>query len=202
MRIVLICLITIVSTSLYGQFGFAANYNMSKSPDTDYSFNNVEVAANYWFRLKNKRVEFLPEVFYGLGSSYNADSLSSVDRSYFGLRFNSHFYLFDFVNDCDCPTFSKQGPTFTKGIYFNLSPGVMFSTLTEDLGTDTKIVPWIGAGMGYDIGINDLVTVSPFYLYSYSFKHAYDNTDIALQSHQFGVRLILRPDYMRKNYWN
>ncbi|MEM1217192.1 MAG: hypothetical protein AAGJ82_15965, partial [Bacteroidota bacterium] len=81
--------------------------------------------------------------------------------------FNTNFYVLDFEGDCDCPTFSKQGPGLQKGLFLQLSPGWSYfsQTLNDNLFgvqvTDNISAFNFGLGLGLDLGLSDLVTITP-----------------------------------------
>ncbi len=219
-----------VSIMAFGQFGARVKYNINTFSDFDKYIDentsgnndkifasNIGVGLDYWFRLKKYRIEFLPEVHMGLKSSSSFESnATATDFSYFGFNFNTQIYLFDLEGDCDCPTFSKQGPSLSKGFFFNVSPGVIYNSLeitTEllDPAVKTDQVNFkIGIGIGYDIGISDLFTITPMFNYNlapgldFDGLHNIGNSsqfipliDSGLNQLQFQIRFGFRPDYVK-----
>lgn len=169
-----ICLFFALSAS--AQFGVKGSYHFSDAADWQVPTNNGtnpesligngwSVGVDYWFRLKNYRMEFLPELnFSQLNQTPdNADWSNQVTFSSF--FFNTNIYLFDFKGDCDCPTFSKQGPTLDKGFFLQVSPGLTFAQSEIDFNSNTlkadDLAFSIGLGAGFDLGVSDLVTISP-----------------------------------------
>ena len=132
--------------------------------------NGIHLGIEYWFRLKNHGVEFLPELSFTRFTRLwqNEDGLITEERinsNFFGLHFNTNFYVFDLKGDCDCPTFSKQGNDLQKGFFIQLAPGVDFvsnSYKNNDMSENVSdIVPSIGFGVGVDIGLTNLLTITP-----------------------------------------
>ena len=138
----LLLLFVLAFVDVSAQFGVRAKYNMNSFSDWDTFLeqavpgevdkvfpSNLEFGVDYWFRLKNHRIEFMPEVAMGLktSSSYSAVG-ADLSFSYFAFNFNTQIYAFDLVGDCDCPTFSKQGPSLNKGFFFSLAPGIIYNT--------------------------------------------------------------------------
>lgn len=126
-------------------------------------------ALNYWFRLKNHRIEFLPEISY---EKYEASArTSSLEHRILGFYFNTNLYPFDFKGDCDCPTWSKSGNFFSKGFFIQLSPGVQHfrNHFITDQSYEDETMGWtLGAGAGIDLGITDFLTITPLIKTYYS----------------------------------
>lgn len=172
--VLVLCML--LAISVQAQFGVNGKY-LIPSEDTwsftssrgEGSFSSVydkgwSAGLDYWFRLKNKRIEFLPEVNVAQLTSSEPGSVQS-ETSIYSFVFNTNFYFWDFTGDCDCPTFSKQGPTLEKGLFIQVSPGISYwdaafqnSTAAVD---DGVLAFSIGGGIGFDLGINDLVTFTP-----------------------------------------
>lgn len=132
--------------------------------------NGIQFGVDYWFRLKNYRVEFLPELSYTRFTRFwvNEDGLiteEKINSNFLGLHFNTNFYIFDLKGDCDCPTFSKQGNDLQKGFFIQISPGVdyVFNSYKNEGFEDTAndIVPSVGIGVGIDFGLNNFLTLTP-----------------------------------------
>lgn len=226
----LVIVLMIGQSTVDAQFGVRGKYNINTFGDWNFQLENVndntnnkvfpasiEIGVDYWFRLKTYRVEFMPEVLIGLKSTTTFNNQSESDFGYFGLNFGTQFYPFDFEGDCDCPTFSKQGPTFEKGFFFSFTPGVIYSTKNvlplgngEQL-SENAINFRLGIGVGYDIGISDLFTISPSFSYNVSPSHNFENIDAISPQPEGGVssswnhlmfqlRLGFRPDYKSNNF--
>mgnify|MGYP001438261006 CR=1 FL=1 len=160
------------------QFGVAAgwaeeewttwNHQISQNAGNSEIFylRGPAVEFNYWFRLKNYRVEFLPALRWH-GSNDDGEGKATAQTA--GLLFHTQIYLLDMKGDCDCPTWSKKGNLFKKGFFIQLSPGVEFGNwryqaTASDPAVDVKansIAYSVAGGIGLDIGISDLLTLSP-----------------------------------------
>lgn len=205
----IICLFAAVYFSnVSAQFGVRAKY---LSNDLDPFIDNVtmdhsmEFGLDYWFRLKDRRIEFLPELSYEMTKG-ETNNLDVVDVSFnsFNLLLNTNIYFMDFYNDCDCPTFSKDGNAFTKGFHLILSPGLRYYGYSySDSSLDRNFGLILAGGIGMDIGINDLVTITPHFLYRYnpSVKANFpepilmSESSHTLRQFNFGIRIGFRPDY-------
>lgn len=216
------------------QFGIAVRYQANSAPGWENEFllrpeiesNDFEYALNYWFRLKNYRVEFLPEVTYAKSSSEfpfqeeRVPLLSDYSRTSIGLGLNTQIYPLDFEGDCDCPTFSKDGNLISKGFHFIVNTGLIRHDVETSYGDpfsdpaatfDAETYTFRGGiGAGLDIGITELITLSPHVLVTRNFGvDAFNNsTDTgpgqnissSLNQVNFGLRLIFRPDYEKPNF--
>ncbi len=172
---------------LYGQLGLTGAYKDFTANDwyepiqegtgvQTRAADGYAAGITYWFRLKNKRVEFLPELSF---EKYGR-TIAGTDYEHrlVGFYFNANFYPFDFSNDCDCPTWSKDGNFFTKGFFLQVSPGVW--SLENSVNAEKKIsdraLAWtLGAGAGLDIGLADFLTVTPMLKYYYSPNNTWKN---------------------------
>lgn len=172
-----------------------------------------DFGIDYWFRLKNYRVEFSPEVFMTRAKTVEANTNNTFNS--IGIATNTNVYIFDFVGDCNCPTFSKDGNLFTKGFYVSVNPTIEFqqnefqeeTVVVQDV---SRVVLGIAIGAGVDIGITDLITISPYIRYKYlpstswtgdvtsSQLPADPSQKFAMSYPQFGLRLGFRPDYIRE----
>ncbi len=193
------------------QFGLrvGATSFLSSASDQNYSEIGPEVAVHYWTRLKEHRIEFYPEVMY---STYrNSDFRFVQDFTYafrrIGLGVPIRIYPLDFVSDCNCPTFSKQNDLFEKGFFVFVAPSANVLKLF-DLGY--RLEDWVGApdhfndwsldfdigfGLGLDIGISDLVTITPNVQYRPKLFGEENFFTRASAEVNFSITATFRPDY-------
>ena len=231
LRLFFVALLLIQFADVSAQFGLRAKYNINSFSDwdtylqqnvngqTDEIFpSNLELGVDYWFRLKNQRIEFMPEIAMGLktNSTY-LNAGSEMSFSYFAFNFNTQIYAFDFTGDCDCPTFSKQGPSLNKGFFFAISPGLIYNTKEISLEVvdpstydSSQVNLRLGIGAGYDIGFSDLFTITPSILYNIAPGIAFDDLSrigsglpegesitTGLNQIQIQLRFGFRPDYVK-----
>lgn len=127
--------------------------------------------ADYWFRLKKYRLEILPSIHYQYAHenvTLTNNALGTLNWSMIDISPVFQFYPLDFFSDCQCPTFSKQGQFLKKGLFVQLAPGYAYSNLVGKNTETSNVSEGIGfvrAGAGIDIGISDLITISPFINY-------------------------------------
>ena len=206
----------LLTVSSYGQFGITGGtaftdneewgqiiQTFGETPTGDFSNRGWAVGVDYWFRLKNLRVEFLPEARLSRTvSRFDTENNGnfSVDLNRFYFNFNTHIYPFDFKGDCDCPTWSKEGPTLKKGLFIRLSPGAMYRSATDGVELDTPgytsaLRMTMGAGLGFDIGISDFLTITPLAEHRWYQGEDLQTVDAATLTGWFaGVRLGIRLD--------
>lgn len=181
-------------TSSFGQVGFSigykdisarnwenliANYNVSAENGVSPLNEGTDFAFDYWFRLKKRRVEFHPELSYSrfIRNSKDIDLKSGM----INFSFHTNIYPFDFGEDCNCPTFSKDGSFLEKGLFLQISPAVSYLKNTfEDVSGKEKsndIAYGLGLGVGIDFGLSDFITISPMIRYSYMVDAEWENLD-------------------------
>ena len=176
--------------------------------DASYGF-----AIDYWARLKNYRWELAPTLSANFGTSaVSTDLFGGSDLSMWGAKFHikNNLYLLDFKNDCDCPTFSKQSGWFSKSFFVQVAPGVAFhqqAAKIQDVAgenIDNRFQAELGLGAGFDVGLSDLITISPYFNYVITSPTSSDFISINEGLEKFrtnhfvaGIRLGLRPDYAR-----
>ena len=157
-----------IGVSVGGTLNNAAGWaitDLNNSTTYDLPGNSYFVSLNYEFSSKNYRIAFVPEIGGALFENDIID-LGTFKNKTLRFQLNTHIYFLDFKGDCDCPTFSKKGNPLKKGLFLNISPGVSYfantlETLTSN-STDNLIKPNIGAGLGYDIGVNKNITLTTF----------------------------------------
>lgn len=206
------------------QYGINASYQtfsasdwegliqLSELPGAAPIESGFAIGIDRWFRLKNARVEFFPELNYARYSVDWSDNTTTLSHQQISLFANTHFYLFDLEGDCDCPTFSKDGNFVKKGFYVELSPGLSYATFKFDgINGDpnnSSLVPSIGLGLGVDIGLSDLLTITPMIRFRRHFNAEWEDLseslglelttvdpaaqESGLETFSFGIRLGLR----------
>lgn len=238
MKLCATSLFLLISFSVFSQFGLSLKYANNDlntwnsisgqyfTTDEDIHPQTLEIGLDYWFKLKNHRIEFFPELAIGAYKGVNYTDAMQNNLNFrllqYGLNFNTHIYFLDLEGDCDCPTWSKQGTFFDKGLFLMISPGLMMmnhQAIINDI-TDTEIASLnnnklafkLGLGLGVDIGVTDLLTITPFVMYNYYpsvSSQLFDETlavtclncDLPLQESgalnqiQIGLRIGFRPDY-------
>ena len=180
-NIILSFLLLSMSVTIYGQVGVSSGFQTFVAEEwtdllgdiTGQNFDQAtgfNVGIDYWMRLKEKRVEFLPELNY---SSHSTSSgFSEIDVSLLGIHLNTNIYPFDFAGDCDCPTWSKSGGIFEKGFFLQVSPGFNRGTIKvedEIMFEDENFSYFnLAVGAGLDIGLSDFLTITPIVRYRIS----------------------------------
>lgn len=188
-NIILIVVIFVSCLNSHAQFGISAGQQSFDAEDWFFvlsdlyqeevsTLNSIRFGADYWFRLKNQRIEFLPEI--GFSKHDQQFENGSFEITSLNFQFNTNIYLLDFNNDCNCPTFSKQSNFLAKGFFIQLSPGFSsiitnqtFEEQNGNFGTihENRTVSLsnfsLGIGAGLDIGIHDMLTFSPIVGFRY-----------------------------------
>lgn len=171
------------TTFVYAQYGVSASYFYSNNPLWDASVNEIAntnadivhsglgVSLDYQFRMSDVRVELLPELRWNRVHTHieqvdNPLASNDVQHQLLAVHTNVHIYMFDLQGDCDCPTWSREGPTLKKGLFLRLSPGLTYQTASKNgqqeiINATEQWRAGLGAGLGFDIGLSDVVTVTP-----------------------------------------
>ena len=232
------------ASNAFAQIGISYGFlNQSFEEWESYaSTNNFQITENqnlfqeghnwgleYWFRLKNKRIEFTPELFFnyqrsqfiGFPVDLTSSTVNQLDWSSraYGINFKTQIYWLDLEGDCDCPTFSKSEPFFKRGFYTILAIGAyQFQNQSSFITpTNTSVQKHnqfngkLGAGLGLDLGLSNLITLSPFVIHEWHqplklveeiIPLAVGNTwTEGIQANRtgimFGIKLVLRFDQKR-----
>lgn len=192
----------------YGQIGYQINmerhsYIESQQPSGTSNNLNIhslgaQVGTQYWFRLKNKRIEFIPGIHVaadiGQKTSFQKYKIVNIQAM---ATFPILIYPLSFTDDCNCPTFKKQGNTIKKGFHLILHPGLAFSRRNvshDSVSTSgSSISPFVGGGAGLDIGINKNLTLTPFLVYVRYFSDEILKTvEISSPIHHESINLGVR----------
>jgi len=209
-------------TSGQAQFGINVKYSSNnvndwsritrQESDGPIFENHLEFALDYWFKPGEYRAEYMIE------GTFASHTTTLGSRSYtldiFGLGVKSNLYIFDFRGDCDCPTFKKEGKLFKKGFFLQWNANAGFWKKNASFFNEghNNIAFDMGAGAGIDIGLSDLITITPFVTYQYfpwltweqfSINHGIRddqnlNAKITASMLKFGIRLGLRADFLRE----
>ncbi|MEZ4907907.1 MAG: hypothetical protein R2771_09795 [Saprospiraceae bacterium] len=174
------------STQLNGQIGIEiigvdSKFNewdklIDDYANEDYNFFDYEVGGgiNYWFRLKEYRVEFTPG-FYYLYSKFKYDNPScSYEYHYqsLGTEFDINLYPFDFMRrtyEKDCPSFNNRGQWFSKSFFFQFSPGLYVSKMDlsgKDI-IDYDMAGKFDFGIGVDMKLSNHILLAPILKYGF-----------------------------------
>ena len=217
---IVISILLFISLSANAQFGVRGAYSGNSAPTWNTFFDNIDgrnqsvfsssyqLTLDYWLRLPNKRIEFYPNISFHQANTTLEGSNIDLQIRQLGAGLITHFYVLDFVGDCECPTFGKDGGILKKGLF--LMTGVGADYAQKSIGiealTDGNIDIKASFGLGVDIGISNLVTVTPFIQYQRYFDVSWHelgipfgqesrNVSASMNQFQLGIRVGFRPDY-------
>ena len=143
----------------------------------DYDFFRYTVGGgiNYWFRLKEYRVEFTPGIFYHYSQFKFSNPACSYRYHYMdaGAELDINLYPFDFMRrtyEKDCPSFSNKEQWFSKSFFFQFSPGLYISRM--DI-SNKDIISYDMAGkfdfgVGIDMKLSHHIIVAPIIKYGFN----------------------------------
>lgn len=191
---ILVLFVFFLFNEAQSQVGVNGRYlkpNLNNNGEESIITSGYGIGLDYWFRLKTKRIEFMPEIGY---ENYNLE-IEQLKMSSFYFMFKTNFYLLNFNEDCNCPTFSKEGNTISKGFYISIAPLVKSFSLKSDV-TENEIVGGVVLGAGLDIGITELFTITP----NIGYEITSNINDGEYKALQLGLRAGLRFNDGKKKF--
>ncbi len=187
----------------FAQLGINATYRTNDAPEWAYGGSSpnyqdllpestIAVGLDYWIPVKAYRIDFLPELNFSRMSNTiilsppeiiaAPDQEATLENTWLSFFLNTNIYFLDLEGDCDCPTFSKSGGALQKGLFFQVSPGITWMNNraeTPERASDSNNFAFsLAAGLGLDIGLSDIVTLTPFAGYRYYLPTQWENLDI------------------------
>ena len=158
----------------WNQMTFQADDQMNG--DISLSTTGFTIGVDYWFRLRDYRVEFKPGLAYSLFEKEERPGLyEKSNTEWLHLVFQTRVYPLSFFDDCDCPTFSKQSTFFKDGFFFSFTPQLIRSTVSTNSAQiegesleSTEISILLDLGAGLDIGLSDAITLTPEVRFRYA----------------------------------
>ncbi len=222
-----------ISLNSFAQIGLNAGFATAHTPewkefvnsingtsDVDVLDNGFHVGVDYWFKvLKDYRIEAMPELSYTTMQNRGDNAEYKFKADKLSLHFNTNIYLFNMESDCNCPTFSKDGPSLQKGFFIRIGPGVSYinhsiGTFTgnEEIAANNEVVFDLRLGVGIDFGLSDFLTITPIIQADRVFKsnwerlHTISAAQIEVENDNisvfdklfFGIRVGLRFDELNK----
>lgn len=189
----IVALITTASWS-YAQIGINASYikpTFNNTENENIIKFGVRGGIDYWFRLKTKRIEFMPEIGY---ENFETN-IPGLKMNSFYFMFKTNFYLLNFNEDCNCPTFSKDGNTISKGFYVSIAPEIK-SFSSDFIEKENTIVGGVVLGAGIDIGVTELLTITP----NVGYEITSNINDTSYKALLLGIRTGLRFNEGKKKF--
>lgn len=182
--------------------------SLSSVPDVDITSFGVQVGCQYWFRLKRQRVEFIPGFHIaadlGTQSEFHNYGITNVQGI---VAFPVLIYPFSFKDDCNCPTFKKQGNVINKGLHLIIHTSATFNKRNvehDSVSTNTSaFVPSIGIGAGLDLGISRILTLTPFIIYQKYIRdklETIENHEVIVSHESLNIGVRLRITQNRRKY--
>lgn len=200
---------------VHAQLGIGVFYNRitpntPSYPSLSYNMDDmIGVEVDWWFRLKKYRLEFLPTIYFQSDIITKGTKQNHVNNYSTGIIWKNVLYPFDFLDDCDCPNFSKGQFDIKKSFFVLFNIGAGYDDMPLFQIEDFKLEKsqgwhWIaGMGLGFDIGISDFYTISPYIAYQFTQSKNWHFTKDSRKLHiksplsglVVGVRQSFRFDY-------
>ena len=189
----------LISGAAFSQLGINATYRTNDAQDWQYTGagqsdqnllpeSSYAFGLDYWIPLKSVRIDLVPELSFSRMSNTIevgnevVTSEANLDNTWLSLFLNTNFYFLNLEGDCDCPTFSKSGGTLQKGFFLQVSPGITWmrnqAETSENQSDSNNFAYSLGAGLGLDIGLSDILTLTPFAGFRYYLPVQWKNLDI------------------------
>ncbi len=215
MRILFLAFASLLTLATFGQaqWGLMVNYSnnqaqnwqLGDNPDGSFQERSIlgrgfSTSLDYRLRIPRTRVELLPALGIGQAARIFTESPNSLiapplefSVRYAGFNLPVHIYFLDLDGDCDCPTFSRQGPGLKKGLFLMVSAGINYFDLSlKNYPANIDQRSWVGnvgIGLGLDLGLSKRLTISPLFRAIYSPSVRWDKLVPANSS------MALTPDF-------
>ncbi len=157
----------------------------------------INFGINHSIPIPNTGMRLLPELNY---ATYSASwqeeegigpTKYDLDLSLITFLLNSNIYLFNLEGDCDCPTWGKEGGFFEKGFFVEVGPGVTYmknyaernvlnSSSSRIEKENTSFRFHFNIGLGLDIGITEMFTITPFARMKWNSSEDWTNLEASL----------------------
>lgn len=139
--------------------------------------NGHSFSVDYWLKLKNLRIDLLPEI----GFSKFSNEISPIGlypkrtfiAQFFNLQVNANIYPLDFFKNYT----TKENPTPTenvaRSVFLQVAPGASMVYLSYRAAFEEMLLPprrtayFIGLGAGFDITYKNLITLTPMLRYQH-----------------------------------
>lgn len=188
----------------------------AQPPATYYGF-----ALDYWFRLENLRIEFLPSLEYTRTYTDKSNHINTQLENWhwqrMSVHWNTNFYLLEMQDDCTCPSFSKQGNFIENAFFVSLGLGATYysgaiSGHYDGMSELKQFAPVLSLGTGLDFGLSDFLTITPYYKWQYTPSVTWENlsnhmgsgntmalfNETSAKHHTIGIRVGMRWDAINK----
>ncbi len=187
----------ILFSRVEAQVGISVGYGEIKNPDWEALPPNCDcvyiernyrtIALDYRLRLKQKRLEFFPSIQWTTSDDFGfSGDIGNARWDYrvrsLRLLLNTRAYLLDFGSDCDCPTWSNSNRFFKKGFFVFVTPEIgsrdhIHLQGDEEVSSNRSLLFGVSGGLGLDIGLTDLFTLSPTFRLGYLSPSEWQNFD-------------------------
>jgi hypothetical protein len=199
LKYLIILTILFFKNDINAQLGINVNYDQSNFDSWQEVLKEVDLgdfeiykrgygaSLDYGFSMKHYRVDFYPEITFrrAVFNNYQRVGLhTDATLLQYGLNIRMQVYPLDLLSKqgMQCPSF-RRGDIFSKGLYFSVKPGVFYSSkqleMNADIGTpvqaeDAGFIFGFGLGTGLDIGISELISITPNLSYNFYLKEEWE----------------------------
>ena len=183
-----IAILMCLCSQINAQLGLRTKYNINTFPDWDSYIDvttegeitkifptTMEIGLDFRFKMKSLRIELLPDLSFGLRTETIVGFNRGSDFTYLTFNLNTQIYVFDLKGNTTNPTASNNGNAFRENFFLSVTPGLLLSRRVTTRGqalvgpyTQTQTNFRIGIGAGYDIGVDNLLTITPSIVYNWA----------------------------------
>lgn len=178
-------------TAANAQLDFVLQYERPKYPDWEQMVNETYpdsdrflehayyAGAAYRLYPFSVRLGFIPELGIHYGNYERSHDVSPANYSIFQVSFALpiQFFPMDLYGDCNCPTFGRQNDFLKKALFLKFVPGVSYQQMDYsyiDEETAQNLSYSLGAGLGLNIALSNVITLAPEVAYHRLFSMEWD----------------------------
>jgi hypothetical protein len=171
--------------SLNAQVGVSLSYKNMNAPywslllgENETLFKNGHsFSVDYWLKMDNVRIDFLPEFGFSKFSNEIAPIGIYPKRTFiaqfFNFQLNTNFYPLDFFKQHTDSENRNPTENVARSVFVQISPGASMVYLSYRAAFEEMLLPprttayFIGMGAGFDIHYKNYLTLTPMLRYQH-----------------------------------
>ena len=171
--------------SLHAQVGVSLSYRNVNAPYWELLLgknnamfkNGHSFSVDYWLKMKNVRIDLLPELGFSKFSNEIAPigdySKRTFIAQFFNFQINANIYPLDFFKQNTDKTNRNATENVARSVFVQISPGTSMVYLSYRAASEEMLLPprrttyFIGLGAGFDIHYRNYLTLTPMLRYQH-----------------------------------